>query len=84
MIIILQIDLLTPLADQGPFALIIHKLTDVITQAHLGDKTAQTMIANLQVRGPFVIRKYYFYNIVDIYRLISKNLFLNFQSIQII
>ena len=44
-----QIDLLTPLADQGPFAVIIHKLTDVLTQAHQGDKMAQTMIANVQV-----------------------------------
>ena len=44
-----QIDLLIPLADQGPFTVIIHKLTDVITQAHQGDKIAQTMIANLQV-----------------------------------
>lgn len=43
-------DLLQRLEDQGPYDLIIHKLTDVITRAQDGDNKAQQMMSNLQVR----------------------------------
>lgn len=44
-----QVDLLQCLEDQGPYDLIIHKLTDVITQAQDGDNKAKQMMTNLQV-----------------------------------
>ena len=47
-----QIDLLQPLEAQGPFSVIIHKLTDVLSLAHDGDKKSQMMMDNLKV--PFL------------------------------
>lgn len=35
--ILFQINFNLPLEDQGPFSAIIHKMTDVIAQADLGD-----------------------------------------------
>lgn len=46
-----QVDLLQSLEDQGPYDLIIHKLTDVITRAQDGDNKAKQMMSNLQVRN---------------------------------
>lgn len=44
-----QLDLQKPLSDQGPFSVIFHKLTDVVTQAAKGDNKARCMIDNLEV-----------------------------------
>ena len=48
-ILILQIDLDLPLEDQGPFDVILHKLTDQIAQAGLGDEKARQRVQRLQV-----------------------------------
>ncbi|XP_071511415.1 inositol-tetrakisphosphate 1-kinase-like [Diadema antillarum] len=45
---LIQLDLLQPLSEQGPFSVIIHKLTDVVTQAAQGDNKAQCMLNNLE------------------------------------
>lgn len=47
-ITVAPVDLLQRLEDQGPYDLIIHKLTDVITRAQDGDNKAQQMMSNLQ------------------------------------
>lgn len=47
-ITVAPVDLLQCLEDQGPYDLIIHKLTDVITQAQDGDNKAKQMMTNLQ------------------------------------
>ncbi|PIK60119.1 putative inositol-tetrakisphosphate 1-kinase [Apostichopus japonicus] len=44
----INVDLLQSLEDQGPYDLIIHKLTDVITRAQDGDNKAKQMMSNLQ------------------------------------
>ncbi|OXA60542.1 inositol-tetrakisphosphate 1-kinase [Folsomia candida] len=43
-----KIDLEKPLADQGPFDCILHKLTDYIAQAESGDQEAEFIISNVQ------------------------------------
>ncbi|XP_033637054.1 inositol-tetrakisphosphate 1-kinase-like [Asterias rubens] len=45
---LVKIDLLQPLEAQGPFSVIIHKLTDVLSLAHDGDKKSQMMMDNLK------------------------------------
>ena len=52
MIVLFQIDLIRPLEEQGPFDLILHKLTDVVAKADLGHGAAQIQIERLQVRQP--------------------------------
>lgn len=34
---LIKLDLTKPLDDQGPFSIILHKLTDIIVQANRGD-----------------------------------------------
>lgn len=46
---LLQIDLTQPLAPQGPFDVIVHKLSDVIMEAE-HDSKSQQLLANFQVR----------------------------------
>ncbi|XP_046382795.1 inositol-tetrakisphosphate 1-kinase-like [Ischnura elegans] len=45
---LVKIDLLRPLEDQGPFSVIIHKLTDIIAKAVLGDDKARKIIQHLE------------------------------------
>ncbi|XP_077994678.1 inositol-tetrakisphosphate 1-kinase-like [Glandiceps talaboti] len=45
---LVQIDLSKSLEEQGPFDVIIHKLTDVIAKADEGDIKCQNMMKNLQ------------------------------------
>lgn len=47
-----QIDLAQPLAHQGPFDVIVHKLSDVIVEAE-HDSQSQQLLANFQVRLHF-------------------------------
>lgn len=44
-----QIDLTQPLVPQGPFDVIVHKLSDVIVEAE-HDSQSQQLLANFQVR----------------------------------
>lgn len=44
-----QIDLTQPLEPQGPFDVIIHKLSDIIVEAER-DSKSQQMLADFQVR----------------------------------
>lgn len=44
-----QIDLTQPLVPQGPFDIIVHKLSDVIVEAER-DSKSQQLLANFQVR----------------------------------
>jgi inositol-1,3,4-trisphosphate 5/6-kinase/inositol-tetrakisphosphate 1-kinase len=43
-----KVDLTKPLREQGPFDGILHKLTDLIAQADLGNKEALVLIKNLE------------------------------------
>lgn len=45
---LVKLDLTRPLEDQGPFCLILHKLTDIIAQADKGDVKAQEMIRRVE------------------------------------
>ncbi|KAL8588768.1 hypothetical protein ACOMHN_035264 [Nucella lapillus] len=42
------LDLSHPLEDQGPFDVIVHKVTDILAKADTGDSAAQTYIHNIQ------------------------------------
>nr|XP_054759050.1 inositol-tetrakisphosphate 1-kinase-like [Lytechinus pictus] len=46
---LVELDLQKSLSDQGPFSVIFHKLTDVVTQAAKGDNKARCMIDNLEM-----------------------------------
>lgn len=35
---LIKVDLTKPLDDQGPFSIILHKLTEIIVQANKGDE----------------------------------------------
>uniref|UniRef100_A0A8C2X9Z5 Inositol-tetrakisphosphate 1-kinase n=1 Tax=Cyclopterus lumpus TaxID=8103 RepID=A0A8C2X9Z5_CYCLU len=48
--LLLQIDLTRPLVHQGPFDVIVHKLSDVIVEAEQ-DSQSQQLLANFQVRS---------------------------------
>ncbi|XP_067011901.1 inositol-tetrakisphosphate 1-kinase isoform X2 [Anabrus simplex] len=45
---LVKLDLARPLEDQGPFCLILHKLTDIIALAGQGDARAQEMIDRVE------------------------------------
>ncbi|KAK7789705.1 hypothetical protein R5R35_012307 [Gryllus longicercus] len=45
---LVKLDLSLPLEDQGPFCLILHKLTDIIAQGEKGDVKAQEMIRRVE------------------------------------
>ncbi|XP_071441836.1 inositol-tetrakisphosphate 1-kinase-like [Hetaerina americana] len=45
---LVKIDLSCPLEDQGPFSVIIHKLTDIIAKAVQGDVQAREIIRHLE------------------------------------
>ncbi|RZF39139.1 hypothetical protein LSTR_LSTR005767 [Laodelphax striatellus] len=45
---LVKLNLDKPLEDQGPFSIIVHKLTEVIGQSILGDKKAESIINRLE------------------------------------
>lgn len=46
---LIKIDLDSPLEQQGPFDLIVHKLSDVVVKAKNGDQLAAQRLARFQV-----------------------------------
>uniref|UniRef100_A0A0P5QTM8 Inositol-tetrakisphosphate 1-kinase n=1 Tax=Daphnia magna TaxID=35525 RepID=A0A0P5QTM8_9CRUS len=45
---LIKINLTLPIEDQGPFSAIIHKMTDVIAQADLGDPESLTIVQSFE------------------------------------
>lgn len=54
-----QINLTLPIEDQGPFSAIIHKMTDVIAQADLGDPEVLSQTI-LKLFDPMLIKFFLF------------------------
>jgi hypothetical protein len=52
---ILQIDLNIPLEDQGPFDIILQKITDYMAKARNGDEHALKTIKSLEVSVQYIL-----------------------------
>ncbi|BFZ11711.1 hypothetical protein BsWGS_14750 [Bradybaena similaris] len=48
---LVEIDLSRPMEQQGPFDLLIHKITDLLPAVHDGEESLETHIKNFEVIG---------------------------------
>ena len=56
--VLVKLDLTRPLQEQGPFAAIIHKLSDVMAKAELMDPSAQMQMKLFEVKSITSYRYY--------------------------